>query len=69
MNNLSIRSAIGSDAGVTEARKHGLFAELPKSYEINRLYFSPLTEQFLHICEALNDSGKEDRATLSSEAK
>lgn len=43
---------------------HGLFAELLKSYEINRLYLAPLKEQFLHICEALNDSGKEDRFSL-----
>lgn len=43
---------------------HGLFAELLKSYDLNKLYFSPLKEQFLHICEALNDSGKEDRLSM-----
>ena len=41
-----------------------LFAELLKRYEINRLYLSPLKKQFLHICEALNDSDKENRLTM-----
>ena len=43
---------------------HALFAELLIGYEINGLYLSPLKEQFLHICEALNDSGKQDRLSM-----
>jgi site-specific DNA recombinase len=37
---------------------------LLKRYEINRLYLSPLKEQFLLISESLADSGKEDRVTM-----
>ncbi len=43
---------------------HSLFEELLKTYEFNRLYLSPLKEQFLHICEALANSGKEDRLNM-----
>ena len=55
---------IGCRCNRSAKAMHGLFAELLKSYEINRLYFSPLKEQFLHICEALNDSGKDDRLSM-----
>jgi site-specific DNA recombinase len=43
---------------------HGLFTDLLKGYQINRLYLSPLKEQFLHICEALADNGQEDRVAM-----
>jgi len=55
---------IGCRCNRSATAMHGLFAELLKSCEINRLYLYPLKGQFLHICEALNDSGKEDRLSV-----
>jgi site-specific DNA recombinase len=55
---------IGCRCNRSAKAMHGLFADLLKSYEINRLYLSPLKEQFLHICEVLNDSGKEDQLSM-----
>jgi site-specific DNA recombinase len=55
---------IGCRCNRSAKSMHGLFAGLLKGYEINRLYLSPLKEQFLHICEVLNDSGKEDRLSM-----
>lgn len=55
---------IGCRCNRSAKSMHGLFAELLKSYEINSLFLSPLKEQFLHICEALNDSGKDDRLSM-----
>lgn len=43
---------------------HVLFAELLKVMRSTDCIFSPLKEQFLHICEALNDSSKEDRLNM-----
>ncbi|MEO5601774.1 MAG: recombinase family protein [Cyclobacteriaceae bacterium] len=55
---------IGCRCNRSAKAMHGLFAELLKSYELNRLCLSPLKEQFLHIFEALNDSCKEDRLSM-----
>jgi site-specific DNA recombinase len=55
---------IGCRCNRSAKSMHGLFTDLRKSYQINRLYLSPLKEQFLHICEALADSGKEDRVII-----
>lgn len=55
---------IGCRCNRSAKAMHSLFADLLKSYEINRLYLAPLKEQFLHVCEVLNDSGKEDRLSM-----
>ncbi len=60
-----ICNRIGCRCNRSAKAMHGLFAELLKGYEINRLYLSPLKEQFLRICEALADSGKEDRLSMA----
>jgi site-specific DNA recombinase len=55
---------IGCRCNRSAKSMHGLFTDLLKTYELNSLYLSPLREQFLHICEALTDSGKEDRVAI-----
>ena len=60
---------IGCRCNRSAKSMHGLFAELLKSYEINRLYLSPLKEQFLHICKALTDSGKQDRLSMEQNVR
>jgi len=42
---------------------HSLFSDLLKEYQFNRIYFAPLKEQFLHICEYLNESEKQQRVS------
>ena len=42
---------------------HSLFSNLLKGYQFNRIYLAPLKEQFLHICEHLNESEKQQRVT------
>jgi site-specific DNA recombinase len=46
---------IGCRCNRSAKSMHGLFTDLLNSYELNRLYQSPLREQFLHICEALTN--------------
>lgn len=55
---------IGCKCNRSAKTMHGLFSNLLKGYEINRLYHAPLKEQFLHVCDALKDSGKENKANL-----
>jgi site-specific DNA recombinase len=38
---------------------HLLFSDLLKEYEFKPYLMAPLKEQFLHVCDALNDSSKE----------